>query len=112
MATQFNPCVVIGVRDKHASAADFCEVLGGELTDSADDWVEVTAGPFKFYFVEDGTSDVAFSVDVEDEAELLPKLLSRGFVVDAAITERIGETFVRSRDGVLINLYAVKPGAG
>jgi hypothetical protein len=112
MAAQFNPCVAIGVRDKSASAAGFCDLLGGQVTDQRDDWVEVTAGPFRFYFVEDGTSDVAFSVDVADEAELLPKLLKRGFVVDVATTERVGETFVRSPDGVLINLCPVRPASG
>ena len=109
MATRFNPCIAIGVRDKTASAAVFCDLLGGEVTDRRDDWVEVSAGPFKFYFVEDGTNDLAFSVDVDDEAEILPKLLKRGFVVDPAITERVGETFVRCPDGMRINLYPVRP---
>ena len=79
MATRFNPCIAIGVRDKTASAAVFCDLLGGEVTDRRDDWVEVSAGPFKFYFVEDGTNDLAFSVDVDDEAEILPKLLIGNF---------------------------------
>jgi hypothetical protein len=104
MFASFNSCVAIGVKDKQATASAFCELLGGELTDSRDDWVEVTAGPFKFYFVEDGTNDIAFSIDVSDENAFLPKLLERGFRVDQAVTERVGETFVRSPDGLLINL--------
>jgi catechol 2,3-dioxygenase-like lactoylglutathione lyase family enzyme len=37
----------------------------------------------------------------------LHRMADDGFVVDAEITERVGETFVRDPNGILINLNEV-----
>lgn len=107
MVGRFNPCIAIGVADKERAAEDFSLLFAGAVTDRRDDWVEVTAGPYKFYFVEDGTRDLAFSIDVEDHDRALAAILARGFTLDRETTERVGETFVLSPDGVRINLDVV-----
>jgi len=107
--TPFNNCIALGVENMEATANAFVRHFGGEVTDRHFDWIEVTTGPYRFYFVEDGTRDIAFSVDCprgEMEAAL-HRMADDGFVVDAEITERVGETFVRDPNGILINLNEV-----
>jgi hypothetical protein len=108
MSAKFNSCIAIGGSNKEKTADDFCDLFNGRISAEKDNWIEVTAGPFRFYFVEDGTQDIAFSVDVDDEEACLRQILTRGYQVDRAISDRIGETFVRSPEGLLINLYPVK----
>lgn len=76
-----------------------------EITDKKDHWIEVTAGPYRFYFVDDGKLDIAFSVDVEDDNAALEILKQDGFAIDEETSSETGEMFVRSPEGVLINLY-------
>lgn len=104
--SRFNNCIAIGVADMNATAAAFVRHFGGSITDQKSDWVEVTAGPYRFYFVEDGTHDIAFSADCpKDEVDgFLSDLAEDGFVVDREISERVRETFVRDTNGILINI--------
>ncbi|HRI45191.1 MAG TPA: hypothetical protein PLL78_06175 [Fimbriimonadaceae bacterium] len=104
MVAKFNRFIAIGVSDKERAAEDFCALFSASVTDRRDDWVEVTAGPFLFYFVEEGNRDIAFSVDVADHDSALAEILARGFTLDRETTERVGETFVLSPDGMRINL--------
>ncbi len=92
----------------HQAAQDYVALFDAEITRTEKDWVEVKAGPFLFYFVQDGTRDIAFSVTVDDVAETLAKVQEYGFVLDKETTDRVKETFVLSRDGIRINL---DPGA-
>ncbi|MDI9641715.1 VOC family protein [Kamptonema cortianum] len=108
--TKFNNCIAIGVQDMHATAERFCQHLGGHITDRADSWIEVTAGPIKFYFVEDGTNDIAFSVDVVSADLTLRSLQQAGFTDIPELKEKTGEHFVRDPDGILINLHEVGSG--
>ena len=104
MAAHFSPCIAIGVDDKKKAADDFCSLFGGEITDQVDGWIEVKAGPFVFYFGEDGTHDLAFEVVVDDEQETLAAAMAKGFTIDEVTTKRERETFVFSPDGVRIHL--------
>jgi hypothetical protein len=105
----FNNCIAIGVNDRHQAADRFCAVFEAERGKEGEDYVEVKAGPFCLYFVEDGTKDIAFSVDAQDEPAAIEHLVANGFAVDQAITARVGETFVRDADGILVNVFPVVP---
>jgi hypothetical protein len=108
MSARFNHCISIGVPNKERIADDFCDLFNARITAEKDDWIEVTAGPYRFYFIEDGTQDIAFSIDVDDEETCIRQVQNRGYKVDRAMSERVGETFVRSPEGLIINLYPVK----
>lgn len=107
MKPKFNNCIALGVADREAAASRFVESFEAEITGRGGDWVEVTAGPYKLYFVEDGTKDIAFSVDVPkaDYENEIQRLQAHGFSVDEAISDRVKEVFVRDSDGILVNLY-------
>ena len=108
--SRFNNCIAIGVKDKDATANAFVRQFGGAITDQRTDWVEVTTGPYRFYFVEDGTTDIAFSVDCHSDEvdQYIEELASDGFTVDEAISSRVGETFVRDQNGMLININVIE----
>ena len=110
MKPKFNNCIAIGVADREAAAARFTDAFDAEITQRGGDWIEVTAGPYKLYFVEDGTKDIAFSVDVLKSSHdaTIAELGAKGFSVDEAISDRVKEVFVRDADGILINVYPVE----
>lgn len=107
MPVEFNNCIAIGVEDKDVAARRLVAHFGCQITDQRADWVEVTAGPLKLYLVQDGTNDVALSVNVprSTEASLTKDLEADGFQVEQETTARVGETFVSGLGGVLVNLY-------
>ncbi|MBS1707808.1 MAG: hypothetical protein JSS65_03700 [Armatimonadetes bacterium] len=104
----FNNCIAIGVPDKVASAEQFARLFGGEVTSGNDEYSEVTVGPYRFYFVEDGTDDIAFSIDVEDAGTATQALVAEGFVIDEKLTSTVGEPFVRGAGRILINVFEGK----
>lgn len=106
----FNNCIAIGVSDKAMAAARFTRAFEAEITAHGGDWIEVTAGPYRLYFVEDGTKDIAFSVDCAEEKvdDYLDQLNGFGFAEAKDISSRVGEPFVRDQEGILVNIYPVK----
>ncbi len=104
MRAKFSNNIAIGVANKEAAAQRFVACFEAEITAQSTNWVEVSAPPFTFYFVEDGTSDIAFAVEVPggEFQNSLGEWAKMGFPIDRAITERTGETFVRDTDGILI----------
>ncbi len=98
--------IAIGVTDKVGAAERFARCFGGTVSKSNDQFVEVAAGPLSLYFVEEGNNDIAFSVSIPKgkEAEYCEFLAENGFHIDPIISERVGETFVRDSEGILVNV--------
>lgn len=107
MKARFNNCIAIGVENKQLAAKSFVELFGAEIKRTTDEYVEVAAGPYMFYFVEDGTKDIAFSVDCEDPDEVVAEVAQKGFTLDQPKTDLCNEPFVVSPDGILINVFKV-----
>ncbi|MBX3097474.1 MAG: hypothetical protein KF812_11475 [Fimbriimonadaceae bacterium] len=106
MESRFNNCIAIGVQDMRSTAEAMVRQFGGAITEQQSDWIEVTTGPYRFYFVEDGTTDIAFSVNCQKSnvTAFIDGLAEDGFAVDEAISHRVGETFVRDKNRILINI--------
>ncbi|MBS1701882.1 MAG: hypothetical protein JST12_09495 [Armatimonadetes bacterium] len=109
MKPKFNNCIALGVADRQKAAERFVNCFDAEITKEGGDWIEVTAGPLRLYFVEDGTKDIAFSVDVPKlvYGDMAVNLVENGFSIDSEISGRVGEHFVRDEDGILLNLFPV-----
>jgi hypothetical protein len=108
MDVRFNNCIAIGVEDKARAAAEFVSLFGATLGDSNEEYTEVLCGPLRFYFVEDGTKDIAFSVDLPNsvsEREFIATAMANGYILDESVSERCSESFLRSPDGILVNLF-------
>lgn len=101
--------IAIGVTDKEGAAERFARCFGGTVTNNGDHWVEVKAGPLSLYFVEEGTKDIAFSVSIPkgNESEYCEYLAENGFHIDPIISERVGETFVRDSEGIIVNVHPI-----
>lgn len=90
------------------TASDFCRAFEAEITDQKEDWIELTAGPFRLYLVEDGTCDIAFSVDIKDPEAAQRLLEANNFSLDIETTNRVGEKFMIQSDGIRVNLNLVQ----
>ncbi len=101
--------IAIGVTDKEGAAKRFAKCFGGTVSKSTDQYFEVTAGPLSLYFVEEGNNEIAFSVSIPkgQEDEYCEFLAENGFHIDPIISERVGETFVRDSEGILVNVSLV-----
>ncbi len=104
MRAKFSNNIAIGVANKEAAANRFVACFESEITRTSTNWIEVSAPPYTLYFVEDGTKDIAFAVEVPEDAitKTLIELETNGFPVDQSMTEGTKETFVRDSDGILI----------
>lgn len=109
MKTRFTGDISLSVSDKAAAAERFADAFGCAISARTEEYVEVTAGPLKLYFVEDGTKDIAFSIAVEKGggAAFCEAIASKGFVLDEEVSARVGEPFVRDAEGILVNVYPI-----
>lgn len=108
MKLQLTPCIAIGVENREETEKLYSEVFGFEVTSSGPDFTELKAGPLMLYLVEDGTRDIAFSFETDDDKAVVAYLTENGCSLDKEISARVGEPFVRDPNGHLFNIWQKK----
>ncbi len=101
---KFTPDIAISVPDKDEAAAFYSDVFGLAVSSKHDKWVELDAGPFRFYLTEEEPiTSAMFAYSTEDVEGTVAKVVATG---GAIIKRTESEVYVRDKFGVPICIEA------
>jgi catechol 2,3-dioxygenase-like lactoylglutathione lyase family enzyme len=96
---RFLPDVSINAYDREAAADYYQRVFGLERGRTGENWVELLAGPFRFFVCNDGMPSGMFAFATDDVAGTVAAMVAEGGRV---IKQNETETFVTDRYGITV----------